>query len=131
MSRNCVIDLRLGPAYGLRVALVNLVRLSVVARLLGVSCHTARAWAAATGVTIIRSPLAGRSTLGASPAYVSVPDAVAIIDRMLPRQVDRAANRRAHARLREQAARLTDSTRNLQHEVGGTGSDAPPPKPAL
>ena len=112
--------------------LANLIRVASLARMLGVSNPTVVSWAKDSGLTVIRAPLAGRATLSASPAYLTCTDAVTLIDRMLPRKVDRAANQRCRYRARLEARRLADSTRNLTHTVGGgTGSGTPRPKPAL
>ncbi len=94
--------------------LVNLVRSSVVARLLGVPPQTAIAWARAIGLELVRSPKAGNG-IDKSPAYLTVPQALDLIDRMLPRALDRAANRRCKQACWRAAGRLADSTRNLTH----------------
>jgi hypothetical protein len=111
--------------------LCNLIRVASLARMLGVSNPTVVSWAKDSGLTVIRAPLAGRATLSASPAYLTCTDAVTLIDHMLPRLVDRAANQRCRERARLEARRLADSTRNLTHTGGGTGLDRPPSKPAL
>jgi hypothetical protein len=112
--------------------LANLVRVTLLARMLGITGATARAWATKAGFELIRAPVAGRASLGASPCYVTTEQAVHLIDALLPRELDRRANARVRERVRVHARQLAESTRNMSHErVGGTGLETPPPKPAL
>jgi hypothetical protein len=110
--------------------LTRLVRLTTVARMLGVDKRTCESWLSARGCSTIRSPLAGRHATN-SPRYVSLEGAVALVDALLPGKANRLALARSRAWLRAQAARLEESTRNLEHQIGGTRSEAPTPKPPL
>lgn len=113
--------------------LANLIRITRVARMLECSAPTCASWARAAGLELIRAPVVGLGRTGAanSPLYLTCTDAVTLIDRMLPARVDRLANARARRLLRSDARRLEDSTRNIRHQVGGTGADTPQQKPAL
>jgi hypothetical protein len=105
--------------------LVGLVRVSVVAALLGVSNSLCRRYLRNAGVQPARAPLAGRARNG-SPWYVSLEGAVRLIDYMLPRTIERLANQRARQHLGAAERELRRSTANLRHEVGGTGSETTP-----
>ena len=111
--------------------LVSLIRLSRVAAMLGVDKRTCEGWLAAQGYTCARAPLAGNA-LRNSPRYVSCDVALAMLDGLLPGKLDRLTRLRAHGQLHRQRRALEESTRNVQHEpVGGTGLEAPTPKPPL
>ena len=59
--------------------------------------------------------------------YCTVEDAVGLLDRLLPKLVQRRANRRARERLAKDA-RLTGSSGPLvRYRTGGTGSERPAP----
>jgi hypothetical protein len=108
------------------MALVGLVRVTTVARALHCDRKTARAWLGRIGYEVIRAPTAWRSARGSSPAYVTLEGAYALTDALFPRLVDRKARARAREQLREQARRLEDSTRRIEHvPVGGTGAETP------
>ena len=114
--------------------LLGLVRVSLVARMLGVCQRTARRWLASEGIHVAAQPVADHGRIGGTnaPLYVSMEGAVRLVDRLLPRKVERLAS----ARLRQAAGKarraLEESTRNLRHEqVGGTGLEAPTQKPPL
>jgi hypothetical protein len=116
--------------------LVGLIRCSALARMLGVHAKTVEDWCTRSGLTMTRRPVLGlgrtSGSPGKSPWYLTTGQAATLIDLMLPKVVDRQANRRAREQARVEARRLEESTRNLHHEsVGGTGSEAPKPNPAL
>jgi hypothetical protein len=113
--------------------LTNLLRVSEVARMLRVSNPTCVSWARAAGIELVRAPVVGYGRTGGanSPWYIPLDAAVMLVDRMLPRRVDRLANARVRALLASRCRTREESTRNLAHTVGGTGSETPTPKPAL
>jgi hypothetical protein len=117
------------------MALVGLVRVTTVARALGTSRVTCQRWLAHLGYEAIKAPVANMprktGTGSCSPLYVTLEAGNALIERILGRQVDRLARDRARRALREQARRLEDSTRRIEHVPGGTPAEAPWLKPAL
>jgi len=116
------------------MALINLVRLTTVAGLLGCRPATCRKWCEGAQVQLIRRPVVrwGQTQTGAnSPWYVSLEGAIRLVDTMLPARLERAANARARKQLQRAAHALEESTANLVHEDGrGTPSDSTPLKPA-
>lgn len=111
----------------------GLIRLTTVARLLGLDPDTCEVWLARLNYLPIRAPTVGLPDSGArSPRYVSREAALKLVDLLLPKVVDRAARRRAQRAVSEAVRDLEESTRNIRHAVGGgTGSGAPPSNPAL
>jgi len=107
-----------------------LVRLTSVSRLLGVDVRTCEGWLHSQGWQATRAPKLGNSQRN-SPRYVSMEAATALAAALLPGKVNRLALQRSRAWLTAQARALEDSTRNLQHAVGGTGVETPTPKQAL
>jgi hypothetical protein len=110
------------------VALPGLVRVAFVASLLGLDRRTCRDHLQRAGCQPIRRPRAA-ATDRDGPWYVSVEDSLRLIDWMLPRSVQVAANRRARQRLRMEA-RLTGSSGQLVRyreptRSGGTGEEEP------
>lgn len=109
----------------------GLVRVAFVADILGVAPKTARAHLARAGCTPIRRPrLTAKDRDG--PWYISVEDAVRLVDWLLPRVVNAAARGRALKRLRIEARLMGVSGQGIRYRgEGGTGSEAPPPNPPL
>jgi len=107
------------------MALPGLVRVSFVATMLGVSPRTARSHLMRAGCTPIRRPrVTSKDRDG--PWYVSVEDSVRLIDWLLPRVVQAAANRRARRRLAQEADLMGASGQCVTYKTGGTGSEAGP-----
>ena len=74
----------------------------------------------------------GRTGTGYNqPLYLSMAAAVRLVDLLIPAQVDRATRKRMRERMREQARAQEQSSRGVRHQVGGTGSGAPPSNQAL
>lgn len=113
--------------------LVNLLRVSEVARMLRVSNPTCVAWARAAGIELVRAPVVGRGRTGGpnSPWYLTLDSAVLMVDKMLPARVDRLANARARRTLEARRRAREQSTSGIEHAIGGTGSGPPASKPAL
>ena len=109
----------------------SLIRLTHVARMLGVDKRTCEAWLRARGWKAARAPVAGRSPASGSPRYVSLDVAMELVNGMLPSKVNRLARARAAMQAGRRARSLEDSTRNMRHAVGGTGLEAPTPKQPL
>ena len=109
----------------------SLIRLTHVARMLGVDKRTCEAWLRALGWQAARAPVAGRSPASGSPRYVSLDVAMELVNGMLPSKVNRLARARAAMQAGRHARKLEESTRNLRHAVGGTGLEAPTPKQPL
>ena len=111
--------------------LVGLIRLTHLARMLGVDPDTAASWLARINYLPVQRPTIGLPDSGTrSPRYVSIEAAVRLCDLLLPVVVDRAANARAKRQARLAARALEQRTRNIRH-LGGTGLDTPPPNRAL
>jgi hypothetical protein len=117
------------------MALVGLIRVTQVARLLGVCTETVVRWLAASGLPTARAPVVGWPRTGTgrnSPVYVSLDSALTLVDRLLPSVVDRRVRDRARLQLRRHEQAIRKSTANIKHDLaGGTGSGIPTPKPAL
>ena len=114
------------------MALVGLIRVATVARMLGVHPRTAARWLDIAGVHVAAQPVLGHGRIGgAAPLYVSLDGAVSLVDTLLPRKVERLASARLRQAAAREARKLEESTRNLQHAVGGTGLEAPTPKQPL
>lgn len=113
------------------MALPGLVRVSLVAQILGLDKRTVRGHLLLAGMTPIRRPQIG-SVVRDGPWYVSVEGAVKLVDLLLPGVVDARARRRARDRLRVGAALTGGSGAMCRYrEVGGTPLETPAPKPPL
>ena len=107
------------------MALPGLVRVTAVAKVLGLDKRTVRAHLMTAGCTPIRRPRASAESAD-GPWYVTVEDAVRLVDWLLPRVVHRLANQRARRALGKEA-RLTGSSGPLVTYRGdGTGSGDTP-----
>jgi len=124
-----------GSWYPTGMALVGLIRVTAVARLLGISPRTVLHWLGPARADVVRAPvegMPGRTGAGRnSPNYVSIESATRLIDKLLPGAVDRQVAKRLRTRMREQARETERSCRGVRHQVGGTGSGAPPSNQAL
>lgn len=113
------------------MALVGLIRVTALAKLLGVTRPTCERWMRAAGYSPVRAPVTGLGRAGEGPAtsplYIGVDAALALAGQLLPAKVDRLVLARLHRQVRRQAGSLRVSTAALTHDgVGGTGSGAPP-----
>ena len=113
--------------------LTRLIRVTKVARMLGVCPATAKRWLALSDIQAVSQPVLGHGRIGRgnAPLYVSLEGAVALADALLPGKANRLALQRSRAWMAAQARKLEDSTRNMRHAVGGTGLEAPTPKQPL
>ena len=125
--------------------LPGLVRVTSVARTLGIAPATVQRWLRAAGVSPVRRPqVRPGSTCTQGPWYVSIEGAVSLVDHILPREIERRANARARVKLKAEARLLATSGRDVRyvepdssHGPGGTGSgattaqSAPTPSPAF
>ena len=105
-----------------------------MARELGVCRLTCERWLKAMGATPVQAPVKRDdrpNATGTSPLYISMEAAVQLCDRMLPWVADKAVREQARRTIQRAARVLRESTRNVTHVVGGTGSETPPPKPPL
>lgn len=106
--------------YNVGMALPGLVRVTAVAKVLGIDRATARS---ALGSVCVRRPRES-ATSGEGPWYCTIEDAVGLVDLLLPKVLQRRANARARRRL-EHDARLTGSSGPLVRYVqGGTGAES-------
>ena len=110
--------------------LVGLIRVTSVAKVLGVGRVTVLRWLRQMGREPVKCPVLGmadRNGTGINqPLYVSMATAIRLVDLLLPSVVDRAVVARMRARLREQGRAQEGSSRGMRHGIGGTGSGAPP-----
>jgi len=116
------------------MALVGLVRCTSVGRLLGVSKEMVVRLAERLGMPIIKASTIGtpgrtgdRTT---SPRFLSLENAVALCEAMLPKMANRLAAQRARRQLNRLELDVRRTTANVRHEVvaenqGGTGADEP------
>ena len=106
------------------MALPNLVRSSEVARLLGVHGRTVVRWTRKLGLEYARAPVRGMP--GSSPAgrvapncviYLSMPEALRLVDAMLPGIANRLERGRLHRVLSARAAYYRAGAARVVHDV--------------
>jgi hypothetical protein len=109
--------------------LVGLIRVTSVAKVLGVGRVTVLRWLRQMGREPVKCPVLGmqdRTGTGINqPLYVSMATAIRLVDLLLPSMVDRAVAKRMRARLREHGRAQEESSKGVRHGIGGTGSGAP------
>jgi len=110
------------------MALPGLVRVATVAKVLGVCPATARKHLRACQAQPIRRPRESAKSAD-GPWYVTLEDAVRLVDWLLPRLVASAANRRARRRLAEQSRLLGLSGQCVAYRPPAPPSEAPVAKP--
>lgn len=106
------------PWHNGRVALPGLIRVTTLARVLGVWRGTARAWCDDLRVPIIRRPQATAIRRN-GPCYVTLEGATKVLDVMLPKVMDARARRRAREALAREAAVLGTSGPGITYRDGG------------
>jgi hypothetical protein len=110
--------------------LVGLIRVSSVAKVLGVGKVTVLRWLRQMDYRPVKCPvlgMPGRNGTGINqPLYLSMAAAIRLVDLLLHAQVDRAVRKRMRARLREQGRAQETGSQGIRNGIGGTGSGAPP-----
>ena len=116
-------------AYIHYMSLPNLVRVSELARLLGIHRKTATRWVRTMGLATVVAPVRGMPTSQPDgtapapncPAYVSLSEAARLIDAMLPGLANRLERARVRRLLAERTRDARDGASRVRHEVSERG----------
>lgn len=105
---------------------VALIRMTAVARVLGIAPRLSITWARKAGVEpfaapVVRGAATPRIGTGTGPLYVTMRDAVTLLQAILPKAVDARERERARAALRREAERTQASDGVVRQRAIGLG----------